>query len=237
MKTLIVPLLLCIVHMLNAQINSNDSLRISGIVFEQDSLNPLGFSRFNLDAKNYSSDEKGQFSFWAQKGEIVRFSHVGFKDTYIQINDSLQHMNYMLGVFLTRDTFQISEVIVMPRYENLALKAKTMPLIITPEQAYASQNVRSSTYQALTQNPIRMDAEMNHRMVLQERVWSTVYKTQVPPHRTIGVSPENVAQMRLFLPKNEQRVREITMQPLNANELDLLLRIYEQRTQRGVSNP
>jgi hypothetical protein len=207
------------------------------VVFEQDSLNTLPFSRFNINARNYSSDDQGQFSFWAQQGEVVRFSHIGFKDTYIQVNDSLKHKNYMFGVFLTRDTVLISEVIVMPRYENLALKAKTMPLIITPEQAYATNNVRSSTYQALTQTPIKMDAEMNHRMVLQERIWSTVYKTQIPPSKSIGVTSDNMALMRLFIPPNEQKVKSISVQPLNRNELDLILRIYEQQHNQTVEVP
>lgn len=233
----IVMLLLFASIGLKAQMPENDSLRITGIVLDQDSLNTLSFSRFNLNTKSFSSDEKGQFSFWAKEGEVVRFSHIGFKDTYIQINDSLNLKNYMLGVFLTRDTVQISEVIVMPRYQNLALQAKTMPLVITPEMAYAQNNVRASTHQALTQTPLKMDAEMNQRMVLQERTWSTVYKTQIPPDRTIGITSENMAQMRLFIPENEAKVKEVTMQPLNRNELDLILRIYEERMKSNHTVP
>ncbi|MCG8578546.1 MAG: hypothetical protein MI866_01425 [Bacteroidales bacterium] len=236
-QLLIIIFLCCLPHLSISQINNQDSIRVTGVVFEQDSLNVLPYSRFNLDATNFSSDEKGQFSFWAQQGEVIRFSHIGYKDTYIQVNDSLKHKNYMLGVFLTRDTVLISEVIVMPRYENLSLKAKTMPLIITPEQAYATNNVRASTYQALTQTPIKMDAEMNHRMVLQERTWSTVYKTQIPPGKSIGITSDNMALMRLFVPPTEQKVKEITVQPLNRNELDLLLRIYEQQHTRTVEQP
>ncbi len=220
-----------------AQVQSNDSLHITGVVLEQDSLNTLPYSRFKLDSETFISDEQGQFSFWAKQGEIVRFSHMGFKDTYIQINDSLQHRNYMLGVFLTRDTFQISEVIVMPRYENLSLQAKTMPLIITPDAAYATNNVRVSTHQALTQTPTKMDAEMNQRMVLQEKTWGTIYKTQIPPDKTLGITSENTAQMRLFLPQNEQKIKEISLMPLNRNELDLILRIYEERTKKNVLIP
>jgi len=215
----------------------NDSIQITGVVFEMDSLNRLPYSRFKLNSRDFSSDERGRFSFWAHQGEVVRFSHLGFKDSYVQINDSLQHKNYMVGVFLARDTFLISEVIVMPRYERLSLEAKTMPLVITPDMAYATNNVKSSTRQALTQTPIRMDAEMNHRMVLQERTWSTIYKTQVPPSQTIGVTSENMAQMRLFLPKDEQKVMEITQQPLNRNELDLILRIYDERAKKSVPIP
>ncbi|TRX70843.1 hypothetical protein [Carboxylicivirga sp. M1479] len=212
-----------------AQEQSSDSLRITGVVFGQDSLELLPYSKLKIGSSSYVSDEEGQFSFWAKEGEVVQFSHMGFKDTYLQVDDTLQYKNFMLGVFLTRDTVRISEVIVMPRYENLALQAKTMPLIVTPDDAYASNNVRSSTYQALTQTPLKMDAEMNQKMVLQERVWSTIYKTQIPPNQTVGITSDNLAQMRLFLPKNEQKVKEVNLQPLNRNELDLLLRIYQQR--------
>lgn len=220
-----------------SQNQRNDSIRITGVVFEMDSLSELPYSKFNVEKKDFLSDDKGRFSFWARQGEVVRFTHLGFKDTYIQINDSLRHRNYMVGVFLARDTFLISEVIVMPRYENLSLQARTMPLVIRPEMAYATNNVRSSTRQALTQTPLKMDAEMNHRMVLQEHTWSTIYKTQIPPSSTFGVTSENMAQMRLFLPKDKQKVMEITQQPLNRNELDLILRLYEERAQKNAPIP
>ncbi len=238
MKNQILVILLALLPIaLSGQEVKPDSVRITGIVLEKDSLTALPYSRFDLESKNYASDEKGQFSFWAHQGEVVRFSHMGFKDTYIQINDSLGHHNYLLGVFLSRDTIQIGEVIVMPRYEKLFLEAKTMPLVITPDMAYATNNVRRSTRQALTQTPTRMDAEMNHRMVLQERTWSTIYKTQIPPSQTLGVTSENMALMRLFVPNKEQKVMEVTPQPLNRNELELILRVYEQRTQQGLPVP
>jgi len=221
---------------IHAQIRSIDSLRISGVVFEQDSLNTLPFSRFNVHSGIYSSDEKGQFSFWAEKGEVIKFSHIGFKDTYIQIGDSLELNNYMLGVFLTRDTFEISEVIVIPRYENLAAQARNMPLIITPDQAYANNNIKASTNQALTQTPLRMDSEMNQEMVLREQRWGTVYKTQIPPDRTIGISSENLGSMSLFVTPKKQKIKATIAQPLNRYELDLIIRVYEEKVKSMLEN-
>ena len=212
-----------------AQVQQGDSLRISGIVLDSDSLNALPFSQFNIHKKKYSSDAEGQFSFWAQKGETITFSHLGFKDTFIQIKDSLDLTNYLLGVFLTRDTFEISEIIVVPRYENLAAKARNMPLIITPDDAYANNNIKASTTQALTQAPLKMDAEMNQQMVLREKRWGTVYKTQIPPDRTIGISSENLGSMNIFITPNKEKIKATVAQPLNRNELDLILRIYENK--------
>lgn len=233
----LITLLILIYSGLCGQVTNKDSIRVTGVVLEKDSLTVLPYSRFNRQTMDYASDEKGQFSFWAQQGDVVRFSHMGFKDTYIQINDSLNQKNYLLGVFLSRDTIEISEVIVMPRYERLALEAKTMPLVITPDMARATNNVRNSTRQALTQTPIRMDAEMNQEMVLQERTWSTIYKTQIPPSQTIGVTSDNMALMRFFEPKNKQKLMETVPAALSRNELELILRIYEQRTQKGLPVP
>ncbi len=213
----------------NAQIQENDSMRVSGIVLDRDSLTALPFSQFDIHSSKYSSNEEGQFSFWAHQGEVIKFTHLGFKDTYIQINDSLNHSNYMLGVFLTRDTFEISEVIVLPRYENLAAKARNMPLLITPDQAYANNNVMASTNQALTQAPLKMDKEMNQNMVLREQRWGTVYKTQIPPDRTIGISSENLGSMSLFVTPDKEKVKKAVAQPLNQHELDLIIRIYEKK--------
>lgn len=219
-----------------AQTQPIDSIRISGVVFDRDSLYTLPFSQFDLHSKKYSSNKEGQFSFWAHQGEIIKFSHLGFKDTYIQITDSLAHNNYMLGVFLTRDTFLISEIIVVPRYENIAAQARTMPLLITPDQAYANNNVKSSINQALSQPPKKMDNEMNQNMVLQEQRWGTVYKTQIPPDKTLGISSENLGAMSLFITPQKEKLKTTLPQPLNRYELDLILRIYEKKVKSMLEN-
>lgn len=212
-----------------AQNTPHDSLHISGIVIDRDSMENLPYTIFKTHSKTYTSDKKGQFSFWAQKGEIIKFSHLGFKDTYIQINDTLEHSNYMLGVFLTRDTIQISEIIVVPRYENLAAEARNMPLLITPDEAYARNNVLAATNQALSQPPKAMDREMNQNMVLREQRWGTVYKNQIPPDKTIGISSESMGSMSIFVTPKKQKIQTSLEQPLNRYELDLILRIYDQK--------
>ncbi len=217
------------VGLCNAQNTPKDSLHISGIVIDRDSMENLPYTILKTHSKTYTSDTKGQFSFWAQEGEIIKFSHLGFKDTYIQINDTLEHSNYMLGVFLTRDTILISEIIVVPRYENLAAQARNMPLLITPDEAYARNNVLAATNQALTQPPLSMDREMNQNMVLREQRWGTVYKNQVPPEKTLGISSENLGSMSIFFTQKKQKIQTTIEQPLNRYELDLILRIYDQK--------
>ena len=90
---------------------------------------------------------------------------MGFKESSVQISDSLLLDNYLFGVFLTRDTLQLTEVLVLPRYEELLEKSKYMPLRITPEKTIGSKNIQASTNQALTQPELSMDREMRNNFV------------------------------------------------------------------------
>jgi len=211
---------------------SQDSLRITGVVMDKDSLEVLPFSKFSINSLNFLSDETGQFSMWVKKNEIIKFSHLGFKDTYLQINDSLRHRNYLFGVFLTRDTVQLSEVIVVPRYQNLATQGRYMPLKVTPESVYATNNIRQSTNQALTQAPKKMDAEMNQKMVIREQTMNTVYKTQIQPDQMVGVSTEELIPLMLYQSPDNEKIKRTVPQPLTQGEMELLIDLYEQQLRR-----
>lgn len=217
---------------LTSQAQDQDSLRITGVVMDKDSLEALPFSKFSINSFNFLSDETGQFSMWVKKNEIIKFSHLGFKDTYLQIDDSLTHRNYLFGVFLTRDTVQLSEVIVVPRYQNLAAQGRYMPLKVTPESVYAANNIRQSTNQALTQAPIKMDAEMNQKMVIREQTMNTVYKTQIQPDQMVGLSTEELIPLMLYQSPDNEKVKRTIPQPLTQGEMELLIDLYEQQLRR-----
>ncbi len=89
---------------------------------EGDSLFSLPFAKYKVNDKTgYVSNEEGQFSFWAKSGDIVTFSYVGFKPLYVSINDTLANDNYLMGIFLSRDTIELSEVVIIP--QNISPRA------------------------------------------------------------------------------------------------------------------
>ncbi len=224
-------LLVCINSMAQSGVKQ-DSLQVTGMIFDKDSLAALPYAKFSLGNINYLSNEEGQFSFWAKQGEIVKFSYLGFKESSVQISDSLLLDNYLFGVFLTRDTLQLTEVLVLPRYEELLEKSKYMPLRITPEKTIGSKNIQASTNQALTQPELSMDREMNQRLLMKEQIQNTNYKYQIPPNQSIGFNTDQLIPITLYLSERKTKIKKAKRAPLSPNEHEMLLKLFKKDSKR-----
>ncbi|SMO75264.1 hypothetical protein SAMN06265379_106185 [Saccharicrinis carchari] len=223
----ILPLLLLVFcTFASAQVN-RDSLLFRGVILEGDSLFSLPYAKYIVNNKfGYTANEAGQFSFWAKPGDMVHFSYVGFKPLYLQLNDTLSNSNYLMGVFLSRDTIELSEVIIIPQFINPNAVARNMPMLSTTDEVVAQNNVAMSTYQAKTQPVTTWDAEMNQKNFIQSRSNDIAYQTQVQPSQMVGVS--NTAIL-----KQIDRAKLRKMKParpyITQNEWEQLLMSYQQR--------
>lgn len=237
--SLLILLLLITAGNLSAQYThkpeESDSIKLSGIVFDRDSLEVLPYAKFSYENKSYTTNENGKFFLWAHDGDVIKFSYIGYKDTYVQIKDSLNQRNYIVGVFLSKDTIQLSEVIVIPRYQQLMLEAKYMPLQINPALDNAINNVQQAKRSALTTTPERMDAEANQKMVINERTMGTVYKTQVPPNMIFGIHTDRLIPYIMYLvEKKKMKVKEPGGENLlNKEEANFLLNMYLKQNAGG----
>ena len=191
----ILPILAILVcSAVNGQME-RDSLLFRGVIMEGDSLFSLPYAKYIINNKiGYTANEGGQFSFWAKSGDMVHFSYVGFKDLYVQVHDSLSNNNYLMGVFLSRDTIELSEVVIIPQIVNPNAVARNMPLISTKDDIVAQNNVAMSTYQAKTQPIKEWDAEMNQKNFINARSMEIEYQTQVSPAHMVGASNISVGQ-------------------------------------------
>ncbi|GAF04000.1 peptidase associated/transthyretin-like domain-containing protein [Saccharicrinis fermentans] len=191
----ILPVLLLILGSLSSAQVTRDSLLFRGVIMEGDSLFSLPYAKYIINNKSgYTANEAGQFSFWAKIGDFVQFSYVGFKPLYIQVNDSLANENYLMGVFLSRDTIQLSEVVIIPQRVNPNAIARNMPLLSTTDDVTAQNNMAMSTYQAKTQPVTKWDAEMNQKNFIQARSNDIAYQTQIKPSQIVGISNVSIAK-------------------------------------------
>ncbi len=225
---------------LHAQYNNeSDSIRFSGMIFDRDSLTVLPFAKYSLDNKVYTANDNGEFYLWAKQGDIIKFSYVGYKDTYIQVHDTLDNRNFIVGVFLSKDTIQLSEVIVIPRYRQLMLDAMYMPIKINPGYENAARNVKQAKQQGLKYDySKKMDAEQNQNMVIQEHTMRTVYKTQVPPDMIFGINTRTLIPYIMYLrQKKKSKVKEADVDDsLNEMEADFLINMYRKQQQKSKEN-
>ena len=124
----------------------SDSVVFSGVVFDtQDS-------------------QMGCFVLKIGRKDTVRFTFVGYKPCTVVMPDTLLEDRYMMGVFLSPDTLQLSEALILRRWgevqrQNLINARNNMTGIL--KQAYAPVDY--------------MDADMNQRMMLNEYARSVEY--------------------------------------------------------------
>lgn len=230
-KKILPILLLLICTFAGAQMN-RDSLLFRGVIMERDSLFSLPYAKYIINNKStYTANEQGHFSFWARTGDIVHFTYVGFRPLYVQVNDSLANDNYLMGVFLSRDTILLSEVVIIPQILNPNAVARNMPMLTTRDQAIAQNNVAMSTYQAKTQPVTTWDAEMNQKNFIQARSNDIAYQTQVQPSQTLGVSSTNIMQQ---IDRAKLRKMKPTRAYISQTEWEELLMTYQKRLEKKL---
>ncbi len=220
-------LIFCASVFVNAQV-TKDSLLFRGVVMEGDSLFSLPFAKYKVNDKTgYVSNEEGQFSFWAKSGDVVKFTYVGFKPLYVHIADTLANDNFLIGVFLSRDTIQLSEVVIIPQNISPRAYAQNMPLLSDAQETVAQHNVDMSTYQAITQPVTEWDAEMNQKNFLQARSNDVAYKTQIQPNQMVGVS--SVSARQAIERSKLRNLKKPKRSYISLTEWEYLISSYQER--------
>ncbi|WP_066632364.1 peptidase associated/transthyretin-like domain-containing protein [Labilibacter marinus] len=230
LKHILPVLLLAICSVASAQMQK-DSLLFRGVIMEGDSLFSLPYAKYSINDKlNFTTSEEGQFSFWAQNGDVVHFSYVGFKPLYVQVNDSLANANFLMGVFLSRDTIELSEVVIIPQIMNPNAIARNMPMLSSQDDIVAQNNVATSTYQAKTQPIKEWDAEMNQKNFLEARSMDVQYKTMIQPSQVLGVS--NVAISQQIDRSKINNLKKPRRQYISQSEWEYLIASYEEKMKK-----
>ena len=221
-KTIISCLfVLCALLLFNdadAQKIRNDSIFFTGAVMDQELLSTLPYSHYRVNNKQAgTANSYGRFSFWVNAGDTIQYTYVGYQDVRIIVSDSLKQDSYLFGVFMAKDTVALQEVLILPRFGDFReafINAKAN----TPEYIRAKNNINSATYQALTQQPKKMDAKANTDMLIKNHVVMNEHHVMVPPDQMVGVSmgrtlPEVQRMKRkrkLKIPDNLVTDKEIT---------------------------
>ncbi|RUT72896.1 hypothetical protein [Ancylomarina longa] len=172
----------------NAQKIRTDSIFFTGAVMDQKDLSPLPYAHFRVNEKRAgTSNGFGRFSFWVNSGDTIHYSYVGYHDIRVIISDSLKKETYLFGVFMSKDTVALQEVLILPRFGDFK-QAFMNSKVNTPEYVRAKNNINSATYEALTKRPEKMDAKANTDMLIHQHIVQNENKAMVPADMMVGVS-------------------------------------------------
>lgn len=226
---LILFILVSCSYTLKSQTLSADTIYFSGAIMDQAKLKVIPSAKFRVNSRFAGlSDLKGKFSLWANKGDTITYSHVGYKDISILVSDSLVDNNYLFGVFMSKDTVLLQEVLVVPRFASLDEEMRNSK-VNTSEYVRAVNNVNSATHYALTQRPQdrKMDAADNTKLTINNYTAKNTNRTFISETQMLGISTNTT--LRIVKNKKRKRKMKYVGNLISDNEVEILRALFKQR--------
>ncbi len=191
----ILTVLITVLALLNSvfgQDSKQENIRIlfQGRVIDSKSLSSLpGSQLFVNRAFSAISDEKGSFALYVSVNDTLVFTRTGYKPATFIINDTLVGKQYIAGIFMSSDTLEIEEVIIVPRIANLRTELLNSRRETKPEIENARYNVAVSAYQGRVSTGELGDPESNYDVIRQRHKINAYERGGIPSDRIVGLSP------------------------------------------------
>ncbi len=201
----------------------NSARQISALVCDATTLEPLSDAVMSCNSALYAVDVAGRVAAVVEVGDTLCFRHVGYREAKLPVVDSLWQQS-IAGIFLTKDTVLLSEVVVRPRVINISAPLNVVGT--EPQSVIAQQNIRRSAYQALTQpNTSAWDSHDNQRLVQQRFNHALEYRHMIAPDETIGVGSAAIALI-FNLIRQAVGSENQAVAPLSGREVEMLIKAY-----------
>lgn len=168
------------------QVTRDTSLvQFSGIVLDgsTEQLYPVPYTNILVKNKNRGtySDLKGFFSIVVQKGDVIVFSAIGYKDVQYSIPLDLKDDRYSIVQLMTQDTINLPETVVFPWPSRQHFKIEFLAMDVTPEmQERATANMANEAL-ARMRNEVPRDPAETAGFFLRQQSNQYYHIGQAPP--------------------------------------------------------
>lgn len=218
-----------------SQDKDNTAIRIlfQGKVFDAGSLLPLTDTRLSVNDKFASvSRADGSFAVYLNVNDTLAFNRIGYRPAMMVISDTLVGKQYIAGIFMTADTLDIGEVIIVPRNSSLRSEIMYSRSKTSPEIENARNNVAVSAYQGRTTTGKLGDPASNYQVLRQQQKINAFEKGGIPSDRIAGISPFMLLPAAYLL-FNGFPERPASFSPdISDDELDRIMEEYLERSGR-----
>jgi hypothetical protein len=200
-----------------------------GLVMDALTLSPVGKSQIIINgAFSSSSDQDGRFSFYVRKNDTVVFKSLGYKPATMLISDTLKSKDFIAGIYLSSDTLEIAEVVILPRNGNLRSEIINSKSKVPSTMDNARYNVAVSAYQAKTTQGNLDDPTSHYSYISHKQKINAFEKGGIPSDQIAGLNPLMLLPAAYLLihglPKRPAAMRS----DLTQNEIDQINRKYLQ---------
>lgn len=168
------------------QISRDTSLvQFTGIVLDgsTEQLYPVPYTNILVKDKSRGtySDLRGFFSIVVQKGDVIVFSAIGYKDVQYHIPEDLKDDRYSIVQLMTQDTINLPETVVFPWPSRQHFRIEFLAMDVTPElQERAAANMANEAL-ARMRNEVPRDPAETAGFYLRQQSNQYYHIGQAPP--------------------------------------------------------
>jgi hypothetical protein len=168
-----------------AQKVDSNLVQFSGLVIDgsDDRLIPVPYTNVYIKGKGRGtySDLKGFFSIVAHKGDVIRFSTIGYKTVEYTIPLDLKDDRYSLVQLMTQDVVNLPETVIFPWPSRDHFRLEFLAMDVTPElQKRAAENLAQETLKK-AEAGVRYDGDENADYYLRKQASNYYHYGQMPP--------------------------------------------------------
>ncbi len=209
--------------------DTTSSILFHGLVMDALTLTPIQKTQIAINGSFSSvSDQDGKFSFYVRKNDTVVFNSLGYKPARMLISDTLKSNDFIAGIYLSSDTLEIAEVVILPRNVNLRSEIINSKSKVPSTMANARYNVAVSAYQAKTSQGNLDDPTSHYSYISNKQKITAFEKGGIPSDQIAGLNP------LILIPAAYLLIHGLPPRPapmrsdLTQNEIDQINRKYLQ---------
>ena len=169
---------------------SGSGIMFRGLVLDAATLSPIPNSQIYINKSLTGvSNTDGSFTFYVNRSDTVIFNSLGYKQTRYLISDTLRGREFNAGIFMSTDTIDIGEVIIIPRQSTLKYEIMNAPPRSPGIMDNAKSNVAVSAYQGRTTQGQLGDPMNNYAVISQQQKTMAYEKGGIPSDQTVALNP------------------------------------------------
>jgi hypothetical protein len=169
--------------------NAHDKILIRGLVIDASNFSPISNSQIMINNVFSSvSGVDGSFFFYVNVYDTVVFRSLGYKESVMNISDTLHGAEFITGIYLNTDTLSIGEVIILPAYKNLKSEIMNTKSKAPTGMDNARYNVAVSAYQGKYGQNVLGDPLVNYSLINTKQKIDAFEKGGIPSNNMVGLN-------------------------------------------------
>ena len=188
-RIILSTLLGLVVLSVHCQENQEKPIRLTGFVIDKETSEALGNSHYIINNERGGVvDEAGRFAILGMVNDTIIFSYLGYKDVTVIVSDTLRRSDYLVGIFMPRDTILLDEVVILPRLGSLKSEISALSSTQNMENLNAVNNLTRAAYTGISRNIRWSDADAQYTYISNQIKMRSMEQGLVASDEMVAIS-------------------------------------------------